>query len=57
MLLLKVAAPAQAYDSKDVLQKFSLKKDDGEHEITDNNNTTTDTTDDNLYRIHLDNSA
>jgi hypothetical protein len=43
--------------NKDVLQKFSLKKDDGEREITDNNNTTTDTTDDNLYRIHLDNST
>jgi hypothetical protein len=44
-------------NSKDVLQKFSLRKEDGEREITDNNNTTTDTTDDNLYRIHLDNSA
>ena len=44
-------------NSKDVLQKFSLKKEDGEREITDNNNTTTDTTDDNLYRIHLDNST
>ena len=43
--------------NKDVLQKFSLKKSDGEREITDNNNTTDDTTDDNLYRIHLDNST
>ena len=44
-------------NSKDVLQKFSLKKEDGEREITDNNNTTTDTTDDITYRIHLDNST
>ena len=44
-------------NSKDVLQKFSLKKEDGEREITDNNNTTTDTSDDTLYRIHLDNST
>ena len=34
---------------KDVLQKFSLKIDDGEREITDNQGTTTDTTDDVTY--------
>ena len=44
-------------NNKDVLQKFSLKKEDGEREITDNNNTTTDTTDDITYRVHLDNST
>jgi len=44
-------------NSKDVLQKFSLKKEDGEREITDNNETTTDTSDDITYRIHLDNST
>ena len=43
-------------NDKDVLQKFSLKKEDGEREITDNNNTTTDTSDDATYRVHLDNS-
>ena len=43
--------------SKDVLQKFSLRKESDEHEITDNNNTTTDTTDDKVYRVHLDNST
>ena len=43
--------------SKDVLQKFSLKLDDGEFEINDNMNTVTDTTDDISYRIHLDNSS
>ena len=42
---------------KDVLQKFSLKRDDGEHEITDDQGTTSDTSDDVLYRIHLDNST
>ena len=42
---------------KDVLQKFSLKIDDGEREITDNQGTTTDTSDDVTYRIHLDNST
>ena len=42
---------------KDVLQKFALKaKNDDEHEITDNMNTVSDTTDDVTYRIHLDNS-
>ena len=41
----------------DVLQKFSLRKESDEHEITDNNNTTTDTTDDKIYRVHLDNST
>ena len=41
----------------EVLQKFSLRKESDEHEITDNNNTTTDTTDDNIYRVHLDNST
>ena len=44
-------------NNKDVLQKFSLKKSDGEREITDNNETTTDTSDDITYRIHLDNST
>ena len=43
--------------NKDVLQKFSLRKEDGEREITDNNNTTTDTSDDTTYRVHLDNST
>ena len=43
--------------SKDVLQKFSLKRSDGEHEITDDQGTTSDTSDDILYRIHLDNST
>ncbi len=43
--------------SKDVLQKFSLKIDDGEREITDNQGTTSDTSDDITYRIHLDNST
>ncbi len=43
--------------SKDVLQKFSLKIDDGEREITDNQGTASDTTDDITYRIHLDNST
>jgi hypothetical protein len=43
--------------SKDVLQKFSLRKESDEHDITDNNNTTTDTTDDKIYRVHLDNST
>ena len=42
---------------KDSLQKFSLKMDDGEYEITDNSNTVNDTTDDILHRIHLDNSS
>jgi hypothetical protein len=42
---------------KDVLQKYSLKLDTGEYEINDNMNTTTDTTDDISYRIHLDNAA
>ena len=44
-------------NSKDVLQKFSLKVDDGEREITDNKGTTSDTEDDLTYRIHLDNST
>ena len=43
--------------SKDVLQKFSLKIDDGEREITDNQGTANDATDDVTYRIHLDNST
>ena len=43
--------------SKDVLQKFSLKMDDGEFEITDDKGTTLDTTDDVSYRVHLDNST
>ena len=43
--------------SKDVLQKFSLKIDDGEFEINDNQTTPDDATDDILYRIHLDNST
>ena len=42
--------------SKDVLHKYVLKASDSEHEITDNMNTTSDTTDDITYRIHLDNS-
>ena len=42
---------------KDALQKFSLKIDDGEREITDDQGTTNDTTDDITYRIHLDNST
>ena len=42
---------------KDVLQKFSLKIDDGEREITDNQGTANDATDDVTYRIHLDNST
>ena len=44
-------------NSKDVLQKFSLKKSDGEREITDNNETTDTILDDITYRIHLDNST
>jgi len=42
--------------SKDVLHRYVLKASDNEHEITDNMNTTSDTTDDITYRIHLDNS-
>ncbi len=42
---------------KDVLQKFSLKIDDGEYEISDNQATTSDATDDVLHRIHLDNAT
>jgi len=42
---------------KDVMQKFSLKLDDAGHFINDDKNTTTDTTDDVTYRIHLDNST
>ena len=42
---------------KDVLQKFSLKIDDGEREITDGQGTANDATDDITYRIHLDNST
>ena len=42
--------------NKDVLQKYSLKLDTGEYEINDNMNTTSDTTDDISYRIHLDNA-
>ena len=34
--------------NKDVLQKFSLKKEDNEHEVTNDSNT---------YRVHLDNST
>ena len=42
---------------KDVMQKFSLKLDDAGHFINDDKGTTTDTTDDVTYRIHLDNST
>ena len=41
--------------SKDVMQKFSLKLDDAGHFINDDKGTTSDTTDDIVYRIHLDN--
>ena len=43
--------------SKDVMQKFSLKLDDEGHFINDDKGTTSDTTDDIAYRIHLDNST
>ena len=39
-----------------VIQKFSLKLDDGSHTVTDDNLTPSDATDDLEYRIHLDNS-
>jgi len=42
---------------KDALQKFGLKLDTGGYEINDNMNTTSDTTDDVSYRIHLDNAT
>jgi len=43
--------------SKDVMQKFSLKLDDSGHFINDDKGTTSDTTDDITYRVHLDNST
>jgi hypothetical protein len=43
--------------SKDVMQKFSLKLDDAGHFINDDKGTTSDTTDDITYRVHLDNST
>ena len=42
---------------KDSLQRFSLKTDDEGHFIEDDKGTTTDTTDDFLYSIHLDNAS
>jgi len=44
-------------NGKDVMQKFLIKLDDSGNFITDDGTTTTDTTDDITYRIHLDNSA
>ena len=43
-------------NSKDVLQKFPIKLDDTSHFTTDDNDTTSDTSDDITYRVHLDNS-
>ena len=42
---------------KDVMQKFSLKMDTDTKSITDDQGTTTDTDDDIIYRIHLDNAT
>ncbi len=39
-----------------VMQKFSIKSDSGTYEVTDDNLTANDTTDDIDYRIHLDNA-
>ena len=44
-------------NSKDSLQKFSLKLDENGHFVDDNKGTVTDTTDDVTYRVHLDNST
>ena len=44
-------------ENKDVMQKFSLKLDDAGHFINDDKGTTSDTTDDITYRVHLDNST
>jgi len=42
---------------KDVMQKFGLKMDTDTKSITDDQGTTTDTDDDIIYRIHLDNAS
>ena len=42
---------------KDVMQKFGLKMDTDTKSITDDQGTTTDTDDDIIYRIHLDNAT